>query len=103
MTVTSVDVYIRGETVEVEATFTDKDGDTLTPSSVTMYFKYCDSGVDTTATVTLTLSSGVWTGSWDSAPADEGTIYWHLRTAGSTKAAEDGHFTLKANDANPET
>lgn len=103
MTVTSVDVYIRGETVEIEATFTDKDGDALTPSSVTVYFAYEDAGVDTTATVSLTLSSGVWTGSWDTSPADPGTIYWHLRTEGSTKAAEQGHFTLKANEANPET
>lgn len=101
MTVTGDTQYVRGETIEMSWTFTDSDGASATPSGVTVYVHYFVDNVATTATETLSLVSGAWTGTWDSSVADPGTVDMHLRTTGGSIAAEDWRITLKANDANP--
>jgi hypothetical protein len=98
-------LYIaRGNEVFFEVTFLDITRQPMAPPSANLYVSYKDSGVRTTATIPMvSAGSGVFTATWNSAPADPGLIEWHARAGGGDPAAEDGSFQLIANNANPST
>jgi hypothetical protein len=91
----------RGSTVVFVTTFRDNTGAVVNPASANLYLRYRAGGVVTTATVALTQSSNTWTASWDSSVADGGRADWHIRSAGTNKAAMEGSLNLKINLANP--
>lgn len=97
--------FQRGDTIRFKVSgFADFDGNVLVPESVTCRISYLDGGMRTTATPTMTGSQGIFTGTWDSSVADEGTVDWYLKTvSGTTQAVEQGQFTLSANEANPQS
>jgi hypothetical protein len=77
----------RGSTVVFITTFKDNTGTIVNPVSANLYLKYRASNVLTTTTVALTQSGNTWTASWDSSVADGGRADWHIRSAGTNKAA----------------
>lgn len=57
-------------------------------------------GTRSTALISLSLSDGVWTGTWDSSAAGQGTVYWVAYASGVVQAAAQGQFEICANAAN---
>lgn len=92
---------VRGSTVIFITTFTDNVGAIVNPASANLYVTYRKLGVVTTDTVALAQSGNTWTASWGSSVADGGPADWHIRSAGSSKAAMEGRLILKTNLANP--
>jgi hypothetical protein len=90
---------VRGNAVVFTATPVDATGAPTTPQAVAIYLAY-GQGAVRKAEVAMTLTGGVWTGTWDSEGAPAGVVYWSVR-ASNPDAAEDGEFTLTANPANP--
>lgn len=93
----------RGSTVVILATFQDNLGAVINPASATLYVEYKRNAVATLAIIAMTQSVNTWSGSWDSGVADGGRADWHVRSAGSNKAALEGTLLLKTNTANPAT
>ena len=91
---------VRGNVMTFKASPLDNAGAPVTPASVTLHVVYFVSAVETTATVAMTNTAGVWSGTWDTTPADAGQVFWSIRAASPT-AAQDGQFALVANLANP--
>jgi len=96
--------HVRGQTITFTATnFLTSAGAAATPSAVVVYLDFpIDNRARDQETVTLTNSSGTWTGTWDSAVAFAGTVYCSLQAAGTTDFALDTELQLSANIANPD-
>lgn len=96
--------FVRGVTVTFKASsFVDHDGASVTPDTVTMYVDYpIANRARAQAEVVLSVSSGVWTGAWESAVSYPGTVYYSMQANGSDEFAIDGEFQIKANQANPD-
>lgn len=92
---------VRGSTIVFITTFTDNTGAVVNPASASLTVTYRKLGVLTTDTVALVQSGNTWTASWGSSVADGGPADWHIRSAGSNKAAMEGRLLLKTNLANP--
>ena len=91
----------RGSTVVVVTTFYDNLGGIFNPASANLYVEYKRNSEATLAIIAMTQSGNSWSGSWDSAIADGGRADWHIRSAGTNKAALEGSLMLKTNTANP--
>jgi len=91
----------RGSTVVFVTTFKDDTGAIVNPASANLYLKFRTGNVIQSATVPLVQSGNTWTASWDSSVADGGRADWHIRSAGTNKAAMEGSLSLKTNLANP--
>lgn len=93
---------IRGATISFTFQFKTLAGDPFTPPTAKLYVNYKNDGVATTDEITLTEDGGKFSGIWQSAQADAGTVYWDARSSGSTQVAvTEGSFDLSANNANP--
>lgn len=99
----SLNIVIRGNTVELTSVFTDADGGPLNPSSAVAVVNFKNAGGDRESeTVPMSeQSDGAWLGLWNSSNARPGRVYWSVR-AENPSAAEDGQFDLRANLANLE-
>lgn len=95
------DIAVRGSTVTFTATFKDDTGAIVNPASANLYVSYRVNKVPTTATIALTQTGNTWKASWESSVADGGRADWHIRSAGTNKAAMEGSLNLKINLANP--
>ena len=95
----NVNIITRGNIVQWTVTPLDANGNVTTPSAVTIYVQYLVDGVYTPATIAMTSTAGVWSGTWDSTVSQSGVIYWSVR-ATNPSAQADGQFTLNANIAN---
>lgn len=96
--------HTRGDTITFKATnFLTSAGAAATPTTVVVYLDYPGSSrARSQATVSLTNSSGTWTGTWDSEVAFPGTVYASLKAEGTDDFALDTSFQLGANIANPD-
>jgi hypothetical protein len=91
--------HVRGQCIEVVATFLDKDGAATTPESPVLHYSYQVAGVTTTGETAMTENSdGEWVAEIETAPADDGVVYWTIR---ADCVATEGYFRLTANPANP--
>lgn len=97
----SVTIGTRGSTFIFTAIFYDESGAVTHPSAATLYVAYKSGRRDMLDTIALTMGGDEWMGQWDSDVADGGHASWHIRSAGSNKAAAEGVLKLKANVANP--
>lgn len=94
--------FVRGNNITCSGTFTPASG-TAQPTSAVAILTYKDAttGLDTSSTVSLTADvNSVWSGTWNSLLAQEGTVEWRIQASGSLQAAAQGQFLLQANDAN---
>lgn len=94
--------FVRGNKIVCSGTFTPTSG-TAQPTSAYAILSYSDATTGLPATSTVSLSAdanNVWSGTWDSLLAQEGTIDWRIQAKGSLQAAQQGQFLLQANDAN---
>lgn len=91
----------RGSTVIFAVVFKDQDGNVINPASANLYVEYRLGGVVTIDTVAMTPGVSNWTAAWQSSLADGGRADWHVRSAGTNKAALQGTLQLETNLANP--
>lgn len=94
------DSYVRGQKIGFSTTFTDSGGAAVTPTGATLRIKYSVNGVSTTQSLAMTMVGAAAKYTWSSKVADAGTINWFIYPAGSSEAADEGSFVLKANAAN---
>jgi len=94
---------VRGSTVKFSSVFRDEYDKPISPQtgSATLYVNYKVNGVATTAPLGMTLTDTTWRASWDSSVADAGEVYWHVRSGGTPKSADQGKLVLLTNPANP--
>lgn len=94
--------HTRGDTITFTATnFLTAAGTPSTPSTVIVTLDYPGTSRSRLqTTVSLTNSSGTWTGTWDSEVSFAGTVYASLKAEGSDDFALDTQFQLSANSAN---
>lgn len=72
-----------------------------TPATVSFYLDYpAINRTRAQTTLTATNSSGVWTATWSSSVAFQGTVYVSMRTTGAPVIEMDTQFQLTANVAN---
>ena len=93
--------YVRGNLIEINATFLDVDGEEMSPPSAKLYVIYKSLGLKKKDAIDMVADGNVWTAIWNSVPADAGVVQWHARAGGNTPAAIEDSFVLIANDANP--
>jgi len=92
-------VHVRGQCIEVAATFLDKNGDAATPESPVLHYSYQQAGATVTGETDMTENSdGEWVAEIETATADDGIVYWTIR---ADCVATEGYFRLTANPANP--
>ncbi len=96
--------FVRGNKIVCSGTFTPTTGTTQPTSAFAILsFKSATTGLATTSTVSLVADvDNVWSGTWDSLLAQEGTVEWRIQAMGALQAAQQGSFFLQANDANVE-
>jgi hypothetical protein len=103
--------YFRGSILFFNAVCSDKNGNSVTPNSATLYVSYTNlAGVRTKDTVAMTVAGSAVSGQWDSSVAqgavnaalgvNAGFVEWSIHTTGTDKITKDGNFTLYANSAN---
>jgi len=93
--------FVRGNNIVCSGTFTPASGSSAPTSAVAILtYKDATTGLATSSTVSLTLSSGVWSGTWNSLLSQEGIVEWRIQASGVLQAAAQGQFLLQANDAN---
>lgn len=80
--------------------FRDADKNATVPESASIRVRYLYKGCEKHEEISLVEDDGAWSGSWDSSPADPGTIYWFLKSETPEAIAAQGEFRLKANPAN---
>lgn len=93
----------RGNVALIKAIPKDVNGNPVTPDSIGGFIQYETLEQDRhEISVSLTLSSGVWTTTWDTSGPDiaAGDVYVSLRAV-NPPAASDFTFLLQANPANP--
>ena len=103
---------VRGTMLHISSRFRS-DADTQ-PTSVRCVICYRDvNDHRQTATIALTAAIDTWTdddgnvhtvdvwsGSWDTSVAGPGRVGWVVQSVGPCQVAEEGHFTIVANEAN---
>lgn len=97
--------FVRGNKIVCSGTFTPTTGSAQpTTAYAVLTYKDATTGLAATSTVALAAdANNVWSGTWDSLLAQEGTIDWRIQAKGSLQAAQQGQFLLQANDANVKT
>lgn len=99
----SGEVIARGNTVSFSFVFYDSTGAIASPASAVLYITFVGyDGYENAPVITLTQSGNNWIGSWNSAAAKGGWVFFHAHaTAGDdTEYVQDGRFKLSANKAN---
>lgn len=92
----------RGNDITFRVTFYDVDNEVTAPSSAILWVSFLEDGVEAEDEIEMTSEGGgLFSATWDSSIADAGPVHWHARSSGPDKVAQDGSFTLVANDANP--
>ena len=92
----------RGSELRWRMNFYDADRNPTSPPSVTLYVSYKHLGESKTDIIGMTgEAEGLFTAEWESAVADAGYVYWHVRASGASPHAVDGRIVLVANPANP--
>lgn len=92
---------IRGATVMFfDIQFMDVNKNATVPESALLRVRYTRCGCEKFDDITLRQSGGVWSGEWNSSPADPGTIYWWIKSVAPDAVATEGAFRLNANPAN---
>lgn len=92
--------FVRGELIELTASFASVDHPTDEPSEATLTVAY--RAGRTLKRETLSLARGndkKWRGVWDSSPCTGGRVSVYLKSNGSVIAAAEGSFILAANPA----
>lgn len=95
-------IVIRGNIVDITATFVDVDEVEVLPTSADVIFNYLTSAGTRTNSDPVAMetnSDGLYAATWSSADAYPGRVYWSVR-ATDPEAAEDGYFDIVANLAN---
>ena len=93
-------VQIRGSTVSFSFTFRDAAGDVVDADSATLTLVYPGLKEWQKASVALTDTDDVWTGTWDSAVTRPAWVEYHAHALdGSTEHAIDGRFKVSGNRA----
>jgi hypothetical protein len=74
------------------------------PSSAVVVLKFIPVGsrTPTTTQISMTLGSDgiTWSCNWDSSAASDGVVSWVVYGAGTVQSANQGQFTILANQAN---
>ena len=94
---------VRKNTVAISTSFAAADGSATQPSAASCVLSFNNqAGVATTATIALTYNATtkLWTGTWDSSAAGDGTVFWMVYGYGTLQAADEGCFVIEANAAN---
>ena len=92
---------VRGSTIFFSATCLDRDGSPITPASATLALVFIDTnGARQRIIISMDVNTNVVTASWDSSVARDGLVRYSITATGSDKIAQDGDFTLTANEAN---
>lgn len=96
-----VETFDRGNAIEFTATFTDADGEAVTPDSATVKVNFLnsDSERETETVMMNEQSDGSWFGIWDSSDALPARVDWSMQSA-NPASVKDGSFDLEANRAN---
>jgi len=95
---------VRGTALRIQTRFYPESG--VQPTSATCTFCYrTTEDHHQTAVINLTLGADddgnpIWTGSWDTNVAGPGRVGWVVQSVGPCQVAEEGHFTIVANEAN---
>jgi hypothetical protein len=100
-------VFNRGTTIIFLTTFTDKDGNVISPSNGTVNVSYNTPSGQQQASIAM-LAPGApggdptqWYAAWDSRGSNPGTIFYSIRSGVPTPVVvHDGQFQLNANPAN---
>jgi len=94
--------FVRGNAVTFSGyKFVDVNGDDTVPEEASLRVRYLVCGEEKIDEVAMTEDGGLWSVSWDSSPADPGTIFFNIRAVTPPGYGDDGQFRLKANPANP--
>ncbi len=93
--------FVRGNALVISATFTPTTG-TDQPTSALARLQFVDlNGVKQNVSVPMTEGDdNLWTGTWDTSAAGDGTVSWVVYGTGSLEAAAQGQFQIEANAAN---
>jgi hypothetical protein len=92
-----------GATINFAATFTDRNGDPFTPSSVLVSIDFKMGDVEyRIETEMLGEGAGVYTFGWDTEWVDPGVIRWDIRNVGGAVTVTAGRFILKRSAAAPQ-
>lgn len=79
---------MQGNTANFTVQFLSSTGAATTPSSGNLTVTYKSGGVSITATIGLTNNSGLFTGAWDTTPADLGLATWVVSSPLSSAPAQ---------------
>ena len=95
--------FARGTTLKIGATFLDVNGNPVTPAGANVWISYFvgDATAPTNVKLTMTISGSTGSALWNSAPANAGAVYYHIRSTDTNPIAYEDSFTLTANPANP--
>ena len=92
--------FTRGNVLQISASPSSAASPPVAPTAAKAVLVFYASGVETTATVVLSLTGGAWIGDWDSSPADPGLVQLTVSCSGPLVARVDGSFNLTAGSAN---
>lgn len=85
----------RGNQAEFAIKLTDSTGASVTVSSAEVDIVYTNTSfASQTDVVNLTLSAGVWTGTWSSTSATACLASWSVIAAGSTSSVQNGQLRI---------
>jgi|KBSSwiStaDraftv2_1062776.scaffolds.fasta_scaffold374562_3 hypothetical protein len=96
-------IVIRGNAVFFSFVFLDETNAVTTADSAEVEVTYPARDGFATETISLTLTSGSWQGSWDTTNSRGGWVQYHVHAHANLNTdefAQDGRFLLKANRAN---
>lgn len=94
--------FVRGNQIVCSGTFTPVSG-SAQPEQAHARLTYTDtSGEEATSLITLykNETTGVWTGTWDSALAQECDVDWVIHGFDGLEATAQGTFKILANRSN---
>ncbi len=69
-------------------------GSAIVPSSGALTITYNISGVATSTAISLVLQGSMFTGSWDTTPADLGLATWAVSSPATTNPAQTGQINV---------
>ena len=92
--------FVRKNELIISGKFHVPDSPSAQPDSATVVLTYKKGGTKMTDTINLSLSNGVWSGTWDSSASDAGRVDWMIYGTGAVVAATQGFFMIEANKAN---
>lgn len=84
----------KGNTAQFAIEFTSSDGLLVTPSSGSVTLVYQIGTASNSTSIDLTQDGSFWTATWDSAPADLGTVTWSVASSCNVSPAAVGYIRV---------